>query len=323
MSERYSTAPVGGSLPAPAAQRHDAGAVLRDVAVQHEPRVLPAHPGRAGGRSTPQPPRVGDVLPERAAAAPLLGAEVGAYQTGAGEAAAYQRGHEAGQAEAEAAQRERHEENLRQGWQAGFDQGIEEGRERGLVEGREAGRAESAARARDSQAAAEERLARLDVLAASMEGELARRLAGAEEELLALCHAVVCRILGEQLVTRAGVAHCVAQAVREAGGREISDAGGKEALAVHVHPRDLELLGSSGVPGDELPAPAVLAGAVRWVADERVRLGGCLVRSAEGTLDARLETQLEALHALLRGARPAAGPEAPAPPTPAAGGGSR
>jgi flagellar assembly protein FliH len=38
---------------------------------------------------------------------------------------------------------------------------------------------------------------------------------------------------------------------------------------------------------------------LRWVADPEVQLGGCLLRSEEGALDARLEVQLQALGASL------------------------
>ena len=65
--------------------------------------------------------------------------------------------------------------------------------------------------------------------------------------------------------------------------------GTKDQLAVHVHPSDAALL-AAGRDGNE---------AWRWVADDAVQLGGVILRSPEGSLDARLEIQLAALREAL------------------------
>lgn len=273
------------------------GEILRELALHREPRPLPRRSAH---------PRRGAALDGAAATAPPVGAP------SAEELAAtrYQDGYRAGFADAEAAAAAAQQRAVDGGYVAGF--------ERGAAEGREQGRAEGALEARaavEREAAA--RLARLDHLLASLPEELRRRLDAAEDEMVALCHAVVCRILGEELVRREGVAACVRQAVREATGAAAVDGGATAALALHLHPRDLAALQADGGLAAWL---AGRAAQVRFVGDDRVQLGGCLVRvGGEGILDARLETQLASLRALLL-ARPAVedaggelGPGAPAP----------
>ncbi len=246
-----------------------AGAVLRGIALHREPRLLPHAVDRpttraapAGGGREPAPIRSGGD-PERDGAArdTLL------------------------------------EEALRRGYDAGLSQGLDEGRRQGLEQGREAGRRAVEREAEVAVRATAERLTLLDVLLASLPAELARRLAASEDDLVALCHAAVCRILGEELVTADAVVQVVREGLRAACGGPQLPSSTPAALTIHVHPRQLDLLRS-----DERIAawlgPARAEGP-RWVADEAVQLGGCIVSTGEGTLDARLETQLAALRAVL------------------------
>lgn len=325
MADRRPTpiAPATGAPPG--ASRRESGAVLRGVAVQREPRVLPVRLERRGGGSAGPDAHGTDGLDPTEAAGrrgleEVSGAE--AYRAGGELATSYQQGYQAGRAEAEAESAAVRQAAVDQGWKAGLEQGLREGYERGAAEGREAGRQEIERSAREARAAAEGRLVRLDALFASAEAELAARLDAAEDEMIALCHGVVCRMLGEVLVTRAGVAQLVAQAIRGARGGAMLQSAGEGIASIHVHPDDLAMLESarpgSGDAASHGPAPA------HWVADERVQLGGCLVRSADGTLDARLETQLEALRALLleaRSRRPEIRSSHDAKPDPSAAGG--
>ncbi len=66
-------------------------------------------------------------------------------------------------------------------------------------------------------------------------------------------------------------------------------------MVVRVSPDDYEAL---------LVEPVLIEledqrGAIRLVEDPRVMLGGCIVESSRGTLDARLETQIERLKSVL------------------------
>ena len=66
-------------------------------------------------------------------------------------------------------------------------------------------------------------------------------------------------------------------------------------VVVHLHPDDLDALSREDRGSDD--------GAWQWVGDSSVQLGGVILRSPEGSLDARLETQLAALREALLAVR--------------------
>ncbi|MDR3018772.1 MAG: hypothetical protein LBV56_25345 [Delftia acidovorans] len=118
-------------------------------------------------------------------------------------------------------------------------------------------------------------------------------LQDAEEDMLSLVFEAVCRITGEQAISRDG-----ARAMLQ---RTVQAWHGRRPLSVHVHPDDLDALQSDAPLRQMLSASGFTAErqTLRWVADPEVQLGGCLLRSEEGALDARLEVQLQALRASL------------------------
>ena len=116
---------------------------------------------------------------------------------------------------------------------------------------------------------------RFEGLAAQLTMAKAAVLADAEDDVVELAFAALCRILGEQGATREGVLAMVAQCA--IGARE------RDQVGVRLHPDDFALLGAAGVHQ------------ARFSPDPGIVLGGCIVDSATGELDARLETQLERL----------------------------
>lgn len=320
MKERRATPPAHGDGATPGGARvHRDGVVLRDVVVRHEPRSLPRPANRAARLAT------GGDASHRSnggGAGPWASGDREDAASAQAEASAhYELGLRAGRAEAEAAHRAASADGIERRRREGFERGLEEGHLEGLARGREEGRHEvdrEAAAARDRAA---ERLAQLDRLLAALPVELASRLDAAEEDMVALSHDVVCRILGEHLVTRDGVAGLVRGALRDAFGGSTPHARGRETTTIHLHPGDLRLLQEDGQVAASLRQDGA-GGAVEWVADDRVRLGGCIVTSSEGSLDARLENQLAALQAVLLRFRAAGSPAAStagvasAPPTP-------
>ncbi|WP_459569034.1 FliH/SctL family protein [Cupriavidus sp. 8B] len=174
----------------------------------------------------------------------------------------------------------------KEGYKAGLQIGKEDGHKQGLIEGRAAGQLEAQAIARREVG---ERLDQLDRLLSAIPSEIGARLDRAEGDMAALCFEVVCRMIGEAAVELEGVRCMVRNAVSQTASRRL--------VAIHVHPRDLEALqGDANLKtwlsgrNEEGRAP------VQWIADDQVRLGGCIVRAPEGSLDARLETQLAVLH---------------------------
>lgn len=119
--------------------------------------------------------------------------------------------------------------------------------------------------------------------------ELNAYLSGAEDDILSLAFDVICRILGEQAATAQGLRDALAQALKAWHGHA--------PLSVHLHPDDLSLLKADAESLQVLAAAGFNAerSSLRWVSDPKIQLGGCLLRSSEGALDARLETQMEAL----------------------------
>ncbi len=189
---------------------------------------------------------------------------------------------------------------FREGYERGQASGLEEGRARGFEQGQAEGRkaAESAVlqqsrTAQDRIGLMTERLEQwLALLPDHFQEQLTARLRAAEDDMVALSHAVICRILGERALTRDAVVEAVHAAVGQ-----FADALGSGLLAIHVHPQDLALLEADPALAEWLGR--LCAGPIPWRPDETVQLGGCIVHTSQGGLDARLETQLAALQALL------------------------
>jgi flagellar assembly protein FliH len=164
---------------------------------------------------------------------------------------------------------------IEQGRREGMRTGYEEGLRKGLAEAAKRGDEALAKALADAMTPLQEERGRLAALQASLQAAADACLLAAEDDLLALCYEALCRIVGESAAQPEMVrAHLQALAARH---------GEEKGLAVHVHPRDAELLG----------ATAETTG-MRWVADPDVSLGGCIVRNARGAIDARLETLLAA-----------------------------
>jgi flagellar assembly protein FliH len=162
------------------------------------------------------------------------------------------------------------------------------GRQRGLQEGRAAGTEEA-------RREAEGELARIRSIASGLQGALAAGIHGLEDVAVAIAFEAVCKMLGSAAVSREGIRALVHEAA--------AHAAGAQQVTVRLHPGDLAALQAAGTL-----EPALAAGAnVQWAPDKSIELGGCVVETDGGTLDARLETQLERLRATLLAARAAGG----------------
>lgn len=156
---------------------------------------------------------------------------------------------------------------------AAMAQGYEEGYQAGQIAGEAEGRA-----------AYVDALTQLDKLAQNLGHEFGANLVRSEDSMLAMVYSIACKVLGEALSSSEGVRASIAQA--------LTHVKVKEELIIRVHPHDLELIGEGTAFG--------VASAMQWRADNEVPVGGCLIESVHGTLDARLDTQLEQLkHVLL------------------------
>jgi flagellar assembly protein FliH len=120
-------------------------------------------------------------------------------------------------------------------------------------------------------------------------------LAAQEDALVELAFAAACRVLGEAACSPEGMRAVVRQAMKEVRARE--------RLVLRVPPHAQRHLAEDPGFAAELEGRGV-----QVVADERAGAAGCLLESAGGTLDARLEVQLQQLAAALLAARGAAAP---------------
>ena len=129
------------------------------------------------------------------------------------------------------------------------------------------------------------------------EAEMLKRLHQSEDEMAALCFEVICRITGTAVTDTQATQEMIRKAVQQVSTR---------LVAIHVHPAMLDYLKGDVDLNAWLTRQSSQQGSpVEWVADDRVELGGCLLRSPLGSLDARLETQLAAVREVIsRGASP-------------------
>lgn len=134
-----------------------------------------------------------------------------------------------------------------------------------------------------------EQLARLGAIAVSIVQAKKEVIDGAEDVIVEVAYAAVCRIIGETAASHSAVAGMVNQVLDSF--RE------RDRLIVRLHPQDYELLQSSNVDGYTPGFGAILR------ADDTIKIGGCVVESDTGYLDARLETQMACLREALLTAR--------------------
>lgn len=127
--------------------------------------------------------------------------------------------------------------------------------------------------------AREVEIARLSRVVQDLDAAVAARLAALEEDAVDLAFAAVCRLIGERAATRETVAGNVRLAIAQLSGAALH--------RVRLHPDDLALLDD-----DTLRAAHP---SVEWIADPAVTPGGCLLDGAQGTLDTRLDRQLDRL----------------------------
>jgi flagellar assembly protein FliH len=243
--------------------------LLRNVALQAQPRVL-ARPQRPAPAVVAVPP----AAPARTAAldvppspspVPALDAEIEAARA----------------------------KGLQEGREAGLQLGLKDAQAR-LDEATQAAQAAAAAQLeRESARLAKqwaERLARLDAVVTALDAQLSRHWEGLEAEAAELAFEVACRVLGDAAGRRQLIEGMVTQAM--SGLRT-------QPLRVRLSAADLALIDETGADGAGLRARHPR---VEWIADPAVQAGGCLIDGDGGTLDARLEVQLQRLLQQWRGA---------------------
>lgn len=158
---------------------------------------------------------------------------------------------------------------------------VEAAYRRGRLEGEEAAR--TAARREVASALSVART----VLRETQEGRAAWS-ARLEENLIALATAMARQIVERELRTDA-------ETLRAQAARAVASFDPEEALRIRLHPDDLAMLAGLDPSGD---ATAVLEGeqAVRWMPDEDVVRGGCVVEGPDRIVDGRVDEALRRIY---------------------------
>lgn len=175
------------------------------------------------------------------------------------------------EADLEERREEEREKILKQAYEEGYKTGLEDVQERFAKD-----------------------LAAMESLLESLRSILVDGIVEQEDLIVEIVYEAVGKILGEAVRRKEGVLALVQQVMR--------DVQEREQLVLRLAPADYELLssGRASLGYGEIQGLELLA-------DDRVVLGGCLVESAGGTLDGRLETQLQRLREVLLRAREASG----------------
>jgi flagellar assembly protein FliH len=175
----------------------------------------------------------------------------------------------------------------------------------GYAEGLRKGKAEA-------QASLQAQAGRLLALATTLAETRSELIAATEDDLIELVFAAVTRIIGGQALSRECIVGMAQQAIAE------RDLHGK--LTLLLHPQDHALIHAAIAASDnDADGEALPDGPqVDWKADRTVTLGGCVIETAAGTLDARLDTQLKLLSTHLLSVRMERPPslETPSAPCP-------
>ena len=276
---------VGRQLRRPGAAAPASPAVPASHATPPPAATMTVVPAQVEAQAAPPPaPALREAVPEEAA----LLARAGVLQKQALQLEQREQALAAAQTEL-AQQREqlaRGEHQLQQAWRqidddaAGIRADAEQrGHAQGMEQGVEQGQ-------REAQQAATVQTDRLNALLQAMNQTRRTLLDDNENMLVEVSFAAVCRLLGRQAATRATLAAMVRGLIE--GEREPA------TLTVRLHPHDAQQL-EGGVNG--------LDPQLRFQADAGIELGGCVIDSPRGTLDARLELQLQHLREALTAAR--------------------
>lgn len=155
----------------------------------------------------------------------------------------------------------------------------------------EAGREAERLRAQATTEGRERGLAAVSELMVAARASAARAQRNVEGDLRTLAVRIAERILGRELSLNP-------DAVNDIVGSALRQAGAPRDIVLRVHPDDLKAL-ERGRP--RLLERAQRAQTLQFRADPSVGRGGCIVESELGTVDARLNVQLEAIERALRG----------------------
>lgn len=166
---------------------------------------------------------------------------------------------------------------------AAYDEAFAKGQAEGQVKGEEAGLAKA-------QGAVDEAIARSQRVIAMAQEQARHEFDEAERSIIDIALAVASKILAREIAENPTT---VLPIVRSA----IDKVRDQEQITVRVHPDDYDFVLAARL---ELSAMLARDNALSVVADGALKNGDCMVETPYGTVDARIDTQLELVKAALR-----------------------
>ncbi|HEX7647932.1 MAG TPA: FliH/SctL family protein [Noviherbaspirillum sp.] len=250
--------------------------VIRKAAVASERRQI-GRPGRAGT------PLDASYLPQQAVQPNLEAAHASLSDYPAERASS---------PATPAFQMEALEAALRLKYEEARDKALLEVRERAIQAEREAYEAGFKKGEEDARHAAGQQFERLEKLIGSLGAARQQVIDESQDSIVEIAFSALCRIVGDAAMTREVVIGMARQAIARCRDRE--------PITIHLNPQDCALLQQADL------SSVTFEDRITLERDPSIRLGGCIIDGATGTLDARLEVQLERLRETLVAARHAA-----------------
>ncbi len=147
---------------------------------------------------------------------------------------------------------------------------------------------------RDARALGEERLEPLVTNLNNLTTELgamhAKLQTQIENEVVALALQIGRKVIGQELQTnRSAVAAIVRHALQQ-----VEDPG---KICIRMNPADIQHLQRAKI---DIDGPGTNAGGIHFQEDRGIEIGGCLVQTEYGEIDARIEQQLRVIEEAFR-----------------------
>lgn len=168
---------------------------------------------------------------------------------------------------------------------------VEQGRAAGAAQGYKEGKAQAEAEVAELRREAKELREQAEQVLAEAKSVFQESVAQAEDAIIELALTVAARVIGDEVAERPEI---VARTARQAIRRVASG----QAYTIFAHPAAAQLLHEQRA---ELLAEAPPGARLQVIADPQLAPGACRVETERGFVDAGVDTQLQAVRALLRG----------------------
>ena len=175
--------------------------------------------------------------------------------------------------------------------QAGYAKGLELGKKEGFEAGYQQGLV-AAQKEEDARVTKElnAEFKKVNQFMRQLSETVDQRIAHLEVEALELAFSSLCKIIGDAESFRSIAVETIKHAVSQLTGRGL--------VTARVHPDDILWL-SQVTNATDPQFNSRINGKITWIPDTDIELGGCILETSNGSIDARLETQLEQLKELI------------------------